>query len=145
MKLPEDAVKDIAILLHETAGLVRRRFERAARPEGLTLLQWRALGLLEREGPLRQVAVVEALETSPMTVSDLAERLEAAGLVRRASDPEDSRAKTLAVTEQGAAKLAAMRSISGEVFDEVFAGFSDTDSAALKAGLQRIKNNLGAS
>lgn len=136
-------MKDIALLLHETAGLVRRRFERAARPEGLTLMQWRVLGLLHRDGPLRQGTVVEMVEASPMTISDLADRLEGAGLVRRAADPGDSRAKTLELTEAGAAKLEDMRVSSTKVFEEVFDGLSEEDCAQLRQTLLRIKNNLG--
>ncbi|UOA28218.1 MarR family transcriptional regulator [Pseudosulfitobacter sp. DSM 107133] len=136
-------MKDIGILLHETAGLMRRRFEQAARPEGLTLMQWRALGLLEREGPLRQVTIKEALEASPMTISDLADRLQAAGLVTRQVDPHDSRAKTLTLTPAGQAKVAGMHRISEAVFAEVFAGVSPETAAALQDGLQAIKDNLG--
>ena len=82
-------MRDIMMLLHETAGLMRRRFEQAARPEELTLMQWRALGLLERNGPMRQVEIKEALEASPMTISDLAERMQSAGLVVRQTDPHE--------------------------------------------------------
>jgi DNA-binding MarR family transcriptional regulator len=136
-------MKDIAMLLHETAALMRRRFEQAARPEGLTLMQWRALGLIEREGALRQVAIGEALEASPMTISDLADRLECAGLVTRATDPEDSRAKTLALTAAGAAKVTAMRALSDAMFAEVFAGIAPEESDGLRASLGKIKRNLG--
>ena len=146
MKLPkpESAVKDIAMLLHETAALMRRRFEAAARPEGLTLMQWRALALLDRDGPLRQRAVGEALEASPMTISDLAERMAVAGLVRRAQDPDDSRAKTLELTDDGRAKLEAMRRVSDRVFADVFGGVDAREAEALRRGLVRIKQNLGA-
>lgn len=137
-------MKDIAMLLHETAALMRRRFEQAARPEGLTLMQWRALGLLSTRGAMRQVAVGEALEASPMTISDLADRLQTAGLVRRARDPDDSRAKTLALTDAGAAKVAAMRRTSEAVFADVFDGLSEAETAALRRGLGVIKDNLGA-
>ncbi|MGR3567063.1 MarR family transcriptional regulator [Pseudooceanicola nanhaiensis] len=136
-------MKDVAILLHEASGLLRRRFEQAARPEGLTLMQWRALGLLDQQGPLRQVAIGEALEASPMTISDLADRLESAGLVTRATDPSDSRAKVLELTETGATKLRTMRRISEAVFAQVFAGVTGRETAALRQGLLKLKKNLG--
>ena len=136
-------MRDIMMLLHETAPLMRRRFEQAARPEGLTLMQWRAIGLLERNGPMRQVEIKEALEASPMTISDLAERMQAAGLVTRQTDPNDSRAKTLTLTDAGHAKFAIMHQISEAVFDEVAIGIGDETKAALRDGLSAIKDNLG--
>ena len=131
------------MLLHETAGLIRRRFEQTARPEGLTLLQWRALGLLAQTGPMRQVAVGEALEASPMAISDLAERLASAGLVERARDPKDSRAKTLALTAAGQERVTAMRTRSEAIFAEVFRDVSHTEAEALGHALTKIKRNLG--
>lgn len=136
-------MKDVAILLHETSALMRRRFEQAARPEGLTLMQWRTLGLLHLQGPLRQVAIGEAIEASPMTISDLADRLETAGLVTRAADPSDSRAKVLELTAAGEAKVETMRRISEAVFADVFSGVTARESAALRQGLLKIKDNLG--
>ncbi|MBM2291807.1 winged helix-turn-helix transcriptional regulator [Sulfitobacter pseudonitzschiae] len=137
-------MRDIMMLLHETAGLMRRRFEQAARPEELTLMQWRALGLLERNGPMRQVEIKEALEASPMTISDLAERMQSAGLVVRQTDPHDSRAKTLTLTEAGHAKYATMHQISEAVFEEVAVGISPETKDALRDGLSAIKINLGS-
>jgi len=137
-------MKDIAILLHETTGLLRRRFEAAAKPEGLTLLQWRALRLLSLDGPMRQVALGEALEASPMTVSDLAERLEGMGLISRGPDPTDSRAKSLDLTATGRAKVDAMRALTEAMFAEVFAGLTPEDIDGLRGALGKIKDNLAA-
>ncbi|WP_164870837.1 MarR family winged helix-turn-helix transcriptional regulator [Mesobaculum littorinae] len=133
---------DLPQLLQETAMGLRRRFEQAARPEGLTLMQWRALGLLDRQGPMRQVAMGEALDAAPMTISALAERLSAADLVTRAADPQDSRAKTLTLTPEGAERLAAMRSISDGVFARVFADFTEGERESFRTCLQKIKSNL---
>ena len=136
-------MKDVAMLLHEAAALMRRRFEQTARPEGLTLMQWRALGLLSVEGPIRQVTMGEALEASPMTISDLAERLTACGLATRRTDPRDSRAKVLELTEEGHRKLAVMKSKSEQVFDEIFTGVTEAERTALISGLGKLKTNLG--
>ena len=136
-------MRDVAMLMHEPAGLMRRRFEQEARPSGLTLLQWRALNLLEANGPLRQVAIGEALEASPMAISDLAQRLRTAGYVSRQPDPRDNRAKTLSLTPEGARKVAEMRDAATSVFSEIFEGLTDQDADALRSALTRIKTNLG--
>ncbi|MFV0359244.1 MarR family winged helix-turn-helix transcriptional regulator [Tropicimonas sp.] len=138
-------MKDIAILLFEASTLMRRCFEQMARPEGVTLMQWRVLRLLESHGPLRQVEVVEATGASPMTISDVAERLESAGFVTRNPDPEDSRAKSLALTETGAAKVAVLRSRSDAFFAGAFADIAPEELDALRRGLRNIRDNLAGS
>ena len=137
-------MKDLAMLLHEAAGLMRRRFEQAARPFGLTLMQWRALGLLGKNGPMRQVAIGEALEASPMTISDLAERLSSAGLVTRRPDPTDSRAKQLDLTEEGRQMIARMATRADEIFAESFSGITGPERDAMMSALEKMKTNLGA-
>lgn len=140
----ESQMKELAILLQETSGLMKRRFEQVARPAGLTLLQWRALRCLEVSGPMRQVALVDAIETTPMTVSDMADRLEKARLITREADPEDSRAKILKITDLGVAKLAEMRQTANAVFAEIMAGLTEADITAMQSSLATMKDNLGA-
>ncbi|MYM56929.1 MarR family winged helix-turn-helix transcriptional regulator [Thalassovita mangrovi] len=136
-------MRNIAAMLHEATLLMRRRFESAARPQKLTLMQWRFLGTLARKGAMRQVALGEAIKASPMTVSDVAERLVAAGLIRRDTDPDDSRAKIVALTESGERKTEIMRDISAAVFADAFDGVSEADLEALQRALPRIIENLG--
>lgn len=136
-------MRDLAVLLHETSSLMKRRFEHEARPCGLTLLQWRALRWLNDNGPVRQRALVEALEATPMTISDMAERMEKADLITRGTDPKDSRAKLLQITPTGLEKLEEMRLTANVVFEEITAGLSAEDMAAVHHGLSRIKENLG--
>ena len=140
----ESQMKELAILLQETSGLMKRRFEQVARPAGLTLLQWRALRCLEVSGPMRQVALVDAIETTPMTVSDMADRLEKARLITREADPEDSRAKILKITDLGVAKLAEIRQTANAVFAEIMAGLTEADITAMQSSLATMKDNLGA-
>lgn len=136
-------MKNIAVMLHEATGLMRRRFEAAARPQKLTLMQWRFLGTLARKGAMRQVALGEAIKASPMTVSDVAERLVAAGLICRDTDPDDSRAKIVALTPAGERKTEIMRDISAGVFADAFDGVSEADLEAMQRALPKIIENLG--
>jgi len=135
-------VKRIGLLLHESATLMKREFERVARPHKLTLTQWRVLAQLHREGDLRQTELGSSLNVSPMTISDVAERLELAGLLLRESDPDDSRAKRLALTDAGIATVVKMRGIADEVFARALDGIPDADVEALTRALSRITENL---
>lgn len=136
-------MKRIAILLHETTAVLRRRFEQAAKPQGLTLNQWKALGkLADRGGPMRQVELGEALRASPMTVSDLCDRLERAGLVTREPSAEDSRAKDVALTPAGRRKVGQMRDVAEAVFAEAFEGIAPADLEAAERALGQMMENL---
>lgn len=133
---------NIGLLLNEAASLMKREFERAARPYKLTLMQWRVLGQLMRAGDMRQNELCAAINASPMTVSDVAERLEAAGLILREVDPEDSRAKRLALTDEGNALVGQMRVVATGVFDKALAGIDPQDIEVLTRSLTQITENL---
>ncbi|XDA99205.1 MarR family transcriptional regulator [Sulfitobacter sp. LCG007] len=135
-------MRSIALRLQETSSLMKREFERVAKPHGLTLTQWRVIGELSRTGAMRQVELGSAINASAMTVSDVADRLEAAGLVVRGVDPLDGRAKTVELSPQGREKLVRMREISAGVFDKALAGIAPSDIEAMTRALARIVENL---
>ncbi len=97
---------------------------------------------LHETGPLSQSALVEvALDDGP-NVSRLVERLVVAGFVERTEDPDDRRARVLALTRQGKARA---RRLAGDVRAEreiVFAGVSDSDLATLTSVLDQVDANL---
>ncbi len=83
----------------------RSAIDRAIAPLGLTHAQYAVVAPLlsmERAGrrpSQRQLADATGLE--PLYVSKLARTLERAGLIRRADDPDDSRAVRLSLTDHG--------------------------------------------
>jgi MarR family transcriptional regulator for hemolysin len=135
-------VQSIGLLIHNAASLLKREFERVARPHGLTLLQWRVLGQLSHEDGLTQTVLGTRLEVSPMTVSDVVERLEAAGLVVREVDPSDSRAKIVRITPAARVLADKMRVVAAEVYERALDGIDEADRAAMERALTRIASNL---
>jgi DNA-binding MarR family transcriptional regulator len=93
-------------LLQGLRGLVRR-FSVAERADvaccGVTVAQAATLETLLREGPLRLGTLGRRLGVTPSTLSRNVERLEAASLVRRATDPEDARSSRVSITPRGQA------------------------------------------
>jgi DNA-binding MarR family transcriptional regulator len=79
-------------LLLGVRGLVRR-FSVAERADvaccGVTVAQAATLETLHREGALRLGSLGRRLGVTPSTLTRNVERLEAAGLVRRAADPKE--------------------------------------------------------
>jgi DNA-binding MarR family transcriptional regulator len=78
-------------------------------PTGLTYVQLVLLaGLQERIAAgdkVSQAGLAQSLGADVMMTSQVLRTLESGGLVRRDRDPRDTRARTLALTEAGAAKL----------------------------------------
>lgn len=135
-------MQGLGLLLHNAASLLKREFERAARPHGLTLLQWRILGELSRDDGQTQTALGNHLEASPMTVSDVLERLEAGALITREVDPSDSRAKLVRITPKARALVEQMRDVAAEVYERAVEGIDEADRAAMLRALPRIAANL---
>ncbi|MCS5602877.1 MAG: MarR family transcriptional regulator, partial [Paracoccus sp.] len=77
-----------------------------------------------------------------MTVSDVAERLEGAGFIRREPDPGDSRAKLVRVTPQGAVLLDRMRETASGILGRALAGLAEDDRTMLADLLGQVIANL---
>jgi DNA-binding MarR family transcriptional regulator len=67
------------------------------------------LSVLERGGPQRITTLATHESVTQPAMTGLVQRLEAAGLVSRESDPGDGRATLIAITSAGSVKLAARR------------------------------------
>jgi len=132
----------IGFLVHEVARLFRRRFEDEGRAHGVTLPQWRALAEIYRSEGISQVALAGCIDTDPMTLSGILDRLEKRGLIERYTDPNDSRAKLAKLTVSGRDLVSTAKNVGRELYDNALAGISPADREQIAAGLTRIRNNL---
>ncbi|MGO1971892.1 MAG: MarR family winged helix-turn-helix transcriptional regulator [Propionibacteriaceae bacterium] len=88
------------------------RFTRAAaHSSGATEAQavWRALSILDEHGPVRVSDFALIDRCSQPTATTMLQRLEQSGAVQRVPDPRDGRATLLSLSEQGSARLHALR------------------------------------
>jgi DNA-binding MarR family transcriptional regulator len=136
--------KSIGYLVHEVARLLRRRFEDEARIHGLTLPQWRAMIEILRNEQITQVALAACIDTDPMTVSGILDRLEKRGLIQRYADPIDSRAKRARLTEAGLSLVDTARDVGRSMYENALSGVSETDREITSNALRRIRENLTA-
>ena len=134
--------KSIGYLVHEVARLFRRRFEDEARTHAVTLPQWRALAEIYRSEGISQVSLAGCIDTDPMTLSGILDRLEKRGLVERYPDPNDSRAKLARLTAEGAELVATAKNVGRELYENALVGLSAADRDELSIGLRRIRDNL---
>jgi MarR family transcriptional regulator for hemolysin len=136
--------KSIGFLVHEVARLFRRRFEDEARIHGVTLPQWRALAEIFKSEGISQVSLAGCIDTDPMTLSGILDRLEKRGLVERYPDPNDSRAKLARLTTSGVELVNTARNVGRELYENALIGLSETERLRLAAGLIRIRENLNS-
>ncbi|MBV8976388.1 MAG: MarR family transcriptional regulator [Alphaproteobacteria bacterium] len=87
--------RDLLIVLHDVARLIRTRFDQRARAYGMTRAQWIILARLNRQPGMSQNELAGICEVEPITVGRLIDRLEARGLVERRPDATDRRIKRL--------------------------------------------------
>ena len=109
---------------------------------GLTTPKMRALAVLSVIDSLviGRLAVYAVVEQS--TLSRALDALEADGLVRRAADPEDSRATRVSITEAGRAAFETLWPTMRHSYNRMFAGIDAAEQAAFVATLQKILLNV---
>ena len=62
MLMKSDGIENFGLLLHDSARLLRARFEAHGRELGLSSAQWRLLVRLKREGRATQARLAELME-----------------------------------------------------------------------------------
>jgi len=93
---------------------------------------WRALGVLEADGPMRVGELATAVRvTQPGMTRALGQMVEEE-LVSRIADTADSRAWLIRITERGTATLHAYRAEIGAALEPYFRELDDADWAALE-------------
>lgn len=93
-----DRQRDLDELL-ELLQAVGHEIEEAARAVGLTVPQAMLLRTIER--PMRMGDLAGLRVCDPSSLTTMALRLEAAGLIARTPDPSDGRARLIALTPAG--------------------------------------------
>lgn len=102
------------------------------------------LSVLERCGPQRITVLAEREAVSQPAMTSLVQRLEAAGLVRRDSDPEDARASRITVTEAGRTTLAERRRRYDDLIGATFETLDIADRNAITAALPALSRFIEA-
>ncbi|GAA5157339.1 MarR family transcriptional regulator [Pseudonocardia eucalypti] len=116
----------------------------ALRPHGLTFARYEALILLSfaRQGNLPMRVMGERLQLHPTSVTNIVDRLEADGLVRRIPHPSDRRATLVEMTEDGEARReAATKSVTEIEFGLV--GLTARQADQLTDLLERVRRAAG--
>lgn len=126
---------DIADRLHSSAIHLLRRLRREDDASGLPAPQLSALSVIVFGGPLTLGALATAEQVRPPTITRLVDKLEAAGLVERSSDPSDGRISRVAATPKGVKLLHAGRRRRVATLAAALDALSKSERSALSTAL----------
>lgn len=116
----------------------------ALRPHGLTFARYEALVLLTfaRTGRLPMRVMGERLQLHPTSVTNIVDRLQADGLVRRVPHPTDRRATLVEITDAGAA-LRERATESVTAVDFGLGGLTEEQQTQLTTLLGQVRRAAG--
>lgn len=101
-----------------------------------------ALATIERHGPLAPSRLAEIERVKRPTATRVLARLEAAGLVERAADPDDGRCSLVSVTAEGRRRLKRIRSRKTAYLARRISKLDPADAAALERAAEVLERVL---
>jgi DNA-binding MarR family transcriptional regulator len=136
----KDSAPDALLLSFLTAAnTVRDRLEAALTAAGLSSAKYELLSQLVRAGePLTLRALAEGQHCVPSNITQLVDRLETDGLVRRVADADDRRRVRAALTPLGAQRAAAGAKALERFQEEFVASLPPAERAALSRLLRTL-------
>ena len=136
--MPDDDAETLGELLVRVTRGQRRRWREALAPWDLSPHHVRALRVVTERSGTRVSELAEALHIAPRSATEVADALQARGLVERTADPTDRRAVVLTPTEEGRrvqAEIAAARAADNR---DLFARLDADDRATLARILRTL-------
>jgi len=138
-KLSDDPTLRDLLRLDATWSAVSRVFERALSGSGVSLPQALALTAVDAAPqPLLLSGLATRLLQEAQSVTSLADRLERAGLARRAHDLPDRRAIRLELTSAGRTKVAEVRPLLQAAASHIYGALGDEQARLLRASLSAL-------
>jgi DNA-binding MarR family transcriptional regulator len=132
--------RELMFSLISGARAVEQRLEEALGAVGLSMAKYGALThLVEAGGQLTLGECAEKMTCVRSNVTQLVDRLETEGLVRRIGDPQDRRAVRAEVTPAGAERQAAGAKEVAKVQAELARTWKDMDRGTLLRALSAIR------
>jgi DNA-binding MarR family transcriptional regulator len=141
----EDEKPESGFLLNSfghAGRMVENRLDNALADHGLSIAKFGVLKTLAQAGeplPLGQIA--DRLACVRSNITQLIDRMEAEGLVKRSPDPEDRRSIRASLTEEGDRRYAAGVEEESRVERELFGGLLPEEQEQLQDILWRFLKN----
>src|SRR3954464_15255539 len=132
--------QQICYAMHTTVRAFDAVYRELLAEHGLSYPQYIALMTVGEQGPLTVGRLGELMHLDSGTLSPLLKRMEAAGLVRRARDPQDERRVLVSVTTAGSERLGALADVPHQV--AVRSGLSRQELLDLHRTLRQVTERL---
>lgn len=133
---------NVAYLSADIGRLFRKRLDGTGRPFGITGAQLRVLLLVTRTPGLNQTALAALLEVEAITAGRMVDRMVAADLIERRSDPEDRRVWLIHPTEAGAKLVDGLDDQLNTMLETALTGLDGGERETLVALMERVRANL---
>jgi DNA-binding MarR family transcriptional regulator len=117
---------------------MRREMEASLRRSGLTVTQWRALGVLLHDPGATHSDLMRQLEIEAPSVTSLVNGMERKGWVKRTRSSSDARVKRLSLTPHGRGMIEDVQ----EAMQPIEARMASTLSASEQATLKRLLRTM---
>lgn len=134
----------MGILLGDTTALIRRLFDRRVRHLGFTRAQWKVAGQLAVKDGQSQTELADLADIERAPMGKLLDRMELAGWIARADDPQDRRIRRVFRTAKLEAILPALSQVGEALMADILKDISKEDLRAVVESLGRIKASLVA-
>jgi MarR family transcriptional regulator, temperature-dependent positive regulator of motility len=137
MTYPEKSLnRSVLHLLYRATQCASNMFENEI--DAMTPRQFALLAALDGEEGASQAALTRRTGIDRSTISEVAQRVLAKGLVARRRNLKDRRAYTLRLTSRGRQKLTAVRPAIERVDEEILSMISARQRLALMQGLSEL-------
>ena len=128
--------------LFELAVLLVDGMESGLSERGLTRARAELIWRVQRQGPMTQRELSQALQCTPRNVTGLVDALQADGYVLREPHPTDRRATLVRLTERGLEAAAELRSGYQDLANLLFADLGAAEFARFAAVLDHLLGRI---
>jgi len=136
--LPETNEDTLHHWVKLASATMRRELEAALRRSGMTITQWRALGVILHKPGATHSDLMRQMEIEAPSVTSLVNGMERNGWVKRTRSTADARVKRLSLTASGRRMIEAAGEAMGPIEDRMTATLSAGEVATLKRLLRTM-------
>ncbi len=131
----------IAFLTNQGGKLLDEAMNKEFKDQEITRTQWVALYYIERIDSITQKELAQAMRISEPSTTNLVNRLEAAGYVRRIDDDKNARINILELTDLGTEKLVNLAYIPIKFNEQATKDISAEDLITFKRVMRKMIEN----
>ena len=141
--MPAPLTAHIGYLLRALSNHVSQGFAAKLEAEGTSVAEWVLLRLLHDGPGLPPSALARQMGMTRGAITKLADRLIARGLLTRAAEGKDGRARILSLTDTGRALVPRLAALADQNEAEAFGHLSPPEHTALETALRDLIRHHG--